>query len=305
MKKLMALLMVFALVGCSNGGSGTASISGEIKVYTRDGSSGTREAFEKAGDFEDKLTDKAIQVDSNGDMSTKVGTDKNGIGYVSLSTDFEASNVTPLMFEGVAASEASALDGTYKMQRPFSYVTRASGDFGDEKKEQLITAFIDYLQNSVEGMQVVEKAGGVVDKSKGTPWAELKKNHPVVDEDNSAITIVTSGSTSVDKTIKAALQSFQTEAGKFEFSMNQTGSGDGYKRVLGSEKDGLNKADIGFASRAFNAEEPLDNALTTGQYCIDAVVSIVNKENTNINNLSKDQIKSIFTGETANWEDIK
>lgn len=306
MKKLMALLMVCTLAGC--GGTSNeqpAAATGAIKLYTRDASSGTREAFEKAGDFEDQLSAAAIEVSSNGDMATKIGKDVNGIGYVSLSTDFAANSIKPLQYEGIAPSEATVLDGSYKMQRPFSYVTRASEDFESDEKEQLIVAFLDYLQNSTEGMQLVEKAGGVVDMSKSTPWAELKKKHPIVEQDNSAITIITAGSTSVEKTLKAALESFQTEAGRFQFKMNQSGSGDGYKRVLGSEKDSANAADIGFASRGFREEEDVSQARMSGQYCIDAVVAIVNEQNTRVENLTQAQIKSIFTGEIKNWEDLK
>lgn len=306
MKKLMALFMVFALAGCGAGESSAGNVTGAVNIYTRDSSSGTREAFEKAADFEGKLSKSAIEVSSNGDMATKVGADKNGIGYASLSTDFDANNVKPLKYEGIEPTETAVLDGTYKMQRPFAFVTRAQGNFDSTEKEQLIAAFLDYMQNSTEGMQVVEKAGGVVDVSKSTPWAELKKNHPIVEKDNSAITISTSGSTSVEKTLKAALESFQTEAGKFQFTMNQTGSGDGYKRVLGSEKDGANKADIGFASRAFDeSKEPIAEGMLSGQYCIDAVVTIVNKENNDVESLTKDQVNGIFTGTIANWEDIK
>lgn len=308
MKKLVALLMVVALAGCGANGSGTETEgnTSDIKVYTRDASSGTREAFEKAGDFEGSLTSQAIEVSSNGDMATKVGTDANGIGYVSLSTDFAANKVKPLKFEGVEPTEATVLDGTYKMQRPFSFVTRASGDFGSDEKEQLIVAFLDYLQNSTEGMQIVEKNGGVVDLSKGKPWAELKKAHPIVDQDNSGITITTAGSTSVEKTLKAALESFQSEAGQFQFKMNQTGSGDGYKRVLGSEKDGANAADLGFASRAFKtSEEDVSTAMASGQYCIDAVVTVINENNTQIDNITQAQIKSVFTGEVKSWGDLK
>lgn len=306
MKKLMALLMVCTLAGC--GGTSNeqpAAATGAIKLYTRDASSGTREAFEKAGDFEDQLSAAAIEVSSNGDMATKVGKDVNGIGYVSLSTDFAANSIKPLQYEGIAPSEATVLDGSYKMQRPFSYVTRASKDFESDEKEQLIVAFLDYLQNSTEGMQLVEKAGGVVDMSKSTPWAELKKKHPIVEQDNSDITLITAGSTSVEKTLKAALESFQTEAGRFQFKMNQSGSGDGYKRVLGSEKDGANAADIGFASRSFSSEEDVSQARMSGQYCIDAVVAIVNEQNTGVESLTQAQIKSIFTGEINNWEDLK
>lgn len=310
MKKITALLSVCLLiVGCTSTPSSiqeteNTELTGQINVYTRDASSGTREAYEKASDFEDMLLNTAIEVSSNGDMATKVGADRNGIGYVSMTTDFAANGVIPIQFEGVSPSEEAALDGTYKLQRPFDFVTRAAGDFGDDAKEQLVAAFLDYLQNSEEGMLVAEKAGGVVDKTKAKPWSELVVNHPIVKQDNSAITLTTAGSTSVEKTLKAALESFVPMAGNFQFTMNQTGSGDGYKRVLGSEKDGANKADIGFASRAFNSDEDISSAMISGTHCLDAVVTIVNAENTSITNLSAEQIKAIFTGEVTNWEDI-
>lgn len=222
MKKLFVFVLTALLVaGCSTapktepveGGTATPSAAAAINVYTRDATSGTREAFEKAGDFAEQLTSSAIEVSSNGDMATKVGADENGIGYVSLSTDFAANGVKPLNFEGVAPSEATVLDGTYGMQRPFAFTTRAAGDYESAEKEQLIAAFLDFLQNSTEGMLVVEKAGGVVDKSQGKAWAELAANHPIVNEDNSAIIIATCGSTSVEKTLKAALEAFPAVGG--------------------------------------------------------------------------------------------
>lgn len=305
MKKLIVLCLTIALAGCSSGNSGS-SVSGKINVYTRDAASGTREAYEKAGGFADQLTANAIEVSSNGDMATKVGSDTNGIGYVSLTTDFEANNITALQFEGVAPSEETVLDGTYKLQRPFDFVTRASGDFNSDEEEQLVAAFIDFLQNSKEGMAVVKKAGGIVDISKGVAWVELAKNHPIVDQDNSNITITTAGSTSVEKTLKAALEAFQPMAGNFKFTMNQTGSADGWKRVLGSEKDGANKASIGFASRKFkDTDEPTADAKASGTYCLDAVVTVISNNNTTLTSLTKDQINAIFIGTTANWEDIE
>lgn len=90
MTATVACLMTFSLAACGSSDEGkTAGVSGDIKVYTRDSSSGTREAFEKGVDFEGSLTKNAIEVSSNDDMAAKVGADKNGIGYTSLSTDFE------------------------------------------------------------------------------------------------------------------------------------------------------------------------------------------------------------------------
>ena len=309
MTATVACLMTFSLAACGSSDEGkTAGVSGDIKVYTRDSSSGTREAFEKGVDFEGSLTKNAIEVSSNDDMAAKVGADKNGIGYTSLSTDFEKNGVSALQNEGVTASSESVLDGSYKLQRPFMYVTRAAGDYGSDDKEQLVQAFLDFMQNSTEGMAIVKKNGGEVDESKAKPWDELsKKYEAVLGKDNSAITITTCGSTSVEKTVKASLEAFSPMAGNFKFTMNQSGSGDAVPRVLGKEKDGPNKGDIGFASRAFKEDgsEDISKAMESGQYCIDAVVAVVNKENTDVTSLTQAQLKSIFTGETLKWEDIK
>ena len=309
MTATVACLMTFSLAACGSSDEGkTAGVSGDIKVYTRDSSSGTREAFEKGVDFEGSLTKNAIEVSSNDDMAAKVGADKNGIGYTSLSTDFEKNGVSALQYEGVTASSESVLDGSYKLQRPFMYVTRAAGDYGSDDKEQLVQAFLDFMQNSTEGMAIVKKNGGEVDESKAKPWDELsKKYEAVLGKDNPAITITTCGSTSVEKTVKASLEAFSPMAGNFKFTMNQSGSGDAVPRVLGKEKDGPNKGDIGFASRAFKEDgsEDISKAMESGQYCIDAVVAVVNKENTDVTSLTQAQLKSIFTGETLKWEDIK
>ena len=309
MTATVACLMTFSLAACGSSDEGkTAGVSGDIKVYTRDSSSGTREAFEKGVDFEGSLTKNAIEVSSNDDMAAKVGADKNGIGYTSLSTDFEKNGVSALQYEGVTASSESVLDGSYKLQRPFMYVTRAAGDYGSDDKEQLVQAFLDFMQNSTEGMAIVKKNGGEVDESKAKPWDELsKKYEAVLGKDNSAITITTCGSTSVEKTVKASLEAFSPMAGNFKFTMNQSGSGDAVPRVLGKEKDGPNKGDIGFASRAFKEDgsEDISKAMESGQYCIDAVVAVVNKENTDVTSLTQAQLKSIFTGETLKWEDVK
>lgn len=307
MKKLLVSLFAVALLaGCgSNAGSG--KVEGKINVFTRDSTSGTREAFEKGVGFEKELTKNATEVQSNDDMAAKVGGDVNSIGYTSLSTDFEKNNVKALKFEGVVASSETVLDGSYGLQRPFNFVTRAKGDFGSDEKEQLVAAFLDFMQNSEEGMQVVKAAGGEVDLSKAKPWEELAKNHPIVNSDNSGIELRTCGSTSVDKTLKASLEAFSPMAGNFKYKMNQNGSGDATKRVLGSEKDGANAADIGFASRAFKTDgtEDTANAMVVGEYCLDAVVAVVNKDNNDFDNLTKAQLKDIFTGTVTNWEDIK
>ncbi len=304
MKKMMMCLMLgcLLLVGC---GSNQSKNDGEIHVYTRDASSGTREAFEKGVGFEGELTLNANEVSTNGDMAVKVGGDVNGIGYVSLSTDFESNNVKSLKYEGVAASTETVLDGSYALQRPFAFVTRASGDFESEEKEQLVQAFIDYLCNSIEAKEIIAVKGGEVDVENAVYWKELASKYPVLNQDNSSINIACVGSTSVEKTLKACLEDFQTRAGNVQFTLNQSGSSDGWKRVLGDEKDGANAGDIGFASRNFKDEENVTNAMLSGTYCIDAVVAIVSLDNHEYDNMTQEQLKNIFTGSVTNWSELK
>lgn len=307
MKKLfVSLLALTLLAGCGSSGE-AGKVYGKIVVYTRDSSSGTREAFEKGIGFENELTKDATEVKSNDDMAAKVGQSVNGIGYTSLSTDFEKNNVKALQYEGVDATSETVLDGTYKLQRPFMYVTRAKDDFGSEDKQQLVEAFLDFISNSQEGMEVVKAAGGEVDITKAKPWEEIAKKYPVLNKDNSKITIRTVGSTSVEKTIKAALEAFSPLAGNVSYTMNQSGSGDAVKYTLGKEANGANAGDIGFASRAFkdDGSEDISKAMQSGQYCIDAVVAVVNKDNNDVTNMTQAQLKDIFTGKTANWEDIQ
>ena len=299
MKKILILgLVALLLTGCtsngSNGSTGNDDTQQIVNIYTRDSASGTREAFEKAIDL-DVISNTAIEVASNGDMITKVKSDVNAIGYVSLSTDLENTGLKALNIEGVVPSVDSVLDDTYSMKRPFSYVTRADGDYKSVELQQLVVAFLDYLNNSTEGALVVGAAGGIVDTSSKVAFNTLKDNHPILTQDNSHLTINTAGSTSVASTLQAALEAFSPMAGNFKFTMNQTGSSDGYKRVLGSEKDGVNQADIGFASRGFSEQEDVVKALDSGVYCIDAVVVIVN-ENSEVNDITLQSLNAIYAG---------
>lgn len=298
MKKLIAsLLVLLVLVGCGSADAGQTSQ--EIKVYTRDSSSGTRDAFESIIGLE-ALTSESAETTGNGDMAKQVGAGDNGIGYVSLSTDFEANGIKPVSYEGVVPSVETVNAGEYKLARPFSFVTRSKGDFPSDAQEQLVNAFIDFLVNSTEGRQVVLAAGGIVDVSSATPWATLKANHPIVDQDNSSLTLKVGGSTSVEKTLTAAVETFIPMAGGFKYEPNLTGSGDGHKRALGSEKDSANAVDIGFASREFKSEEDVSGGMLSGVFAKDAVVVVVNKSN-EVSNFTAQELVDIFSGTTTTW----
>lgn len=299
---LASLLIVALLVGCAPAETKT---TGEIKVYTRDASSGTRTAFFEFISIVEAtpLTASAIEVTSSADMATKVASDENGIGYTTLASALSNTELLALKYNGVVASEANVINGTYKLSRPFNLVTRATGTFSSPEQEQVVLAFVDFLMNSSEGHEAVMSKGGIVESGAGTAWESLKANHPILSGDVSSYTIKTGGSTSVDSTVKAALEAFQALTG-VKFEMNQTGSGDGFKRTLGADKDSVNAVDIGFASRNFKAEETVAQGAVSGAYCYDAIVVVVNKTNTVLTDITTEQLHDIYAGVVTQWEDL-
>ncbi len=302
---LSSCLIFLLLTGCGLLNRSNKDLEELINVYTRDASSGTREAFEVKVGFKGDLTNQAFEVSSNGDMATKISRDPNSIGYVSLATNFSEGGIKPLKYDGFYASPETVISNDYDLTRNFSFVTRKSGDFSSRDKEDLLKAFVDYILNSKEGRQVILAYGGIVDVDTGVYWDQLKENHEIILKDNKDITIYTGGSTSVEKTLRAALESFIPLAGDFEINMNHTGSGDGYKRTLGSEKDGANKIDIGFFSRELKEEEDVGDTFLKGVYCKDAIVVVVNGNNAEIENLTKENLGKIFKGEIKTFKELK
>ena len=49
--------------------------------------------------------------------------------------------------------------------------------------------------------------------------------------------------------------------------------------------------------------EDIASAMVSGQYCIDAVVAVVHKDNP-LEDITQAQLKDIFTGKITNWEDL-
>ena len=60
--------------------------------------------------------------------------------------------------------------------------------------------------------------------------------------------------------------------------------------------------DIGMASRELKDSE-IESGLTSQTIAMDGIAVIVNNDNP-ADELSSDQVKSIYTGETTSWQDI-
>ena len=109
-------------------------------------------------------------------------------------------------------------------------------------------------------------------------------------------TVATDGSTSMEKVIGALGESFMNENDGIQFTYNPTGSGSGITAV--SE----GRCDIGLSSRSLKDEEKAQG-LTETVLALDGIAVVVNPEN-QVNDLSIEQIASIYTGEITNWSEV-
>ena len=125
---------------------------GEIVVIGREAGSGTRDGFESIVGVEDACVYDQ-ELTATGAVISAVASNKLAIGYASLSA--VGDTVKTLTVEGVECSEATVLDGTYKVQRPFNFITNDSAELSDAAK-----AFIDFAV-SEDAAELIRLAGAV------------------------------------------------------------------------------------------------------------------------------------------------
>ena len=125
---------------------------GDIVVIGREAASGTRDGFETITDTKDKCK-YAQELTSTGDVIQTVAGNPNAIGYASLA-DLNDS-VKAIKVGGVAPTEDTVKDGSYKIQRNFNLITKDGTKLSDAAQ-----AFFDYCTGSDAG-QYISKAGAV------------------------------------------------------------------------------------------------------------------------------------------------
>ena len=307
MKKIVLLGIIFilglGLTACGSTNEEGFDKTKSITVYTRDTSSGTRAGFMSGIDFKDAAEDNSVLVEGfvtkdNTGILTAMGTDEYGIGYISLASLNDS--VKGLSFNGIEPNIANVIKNSYGLKRPFNYVIRVDGDFGLDEEEQISKAFIAFL-GTIDGADIIADKGAIALDVTET-WDDIKVNHSVCSNDNSAITIKFGGSDSIEKIAKALSEAFVPKCGDFVPEHDHTGSSDGFKRTQGSEKDGDSAKHIGFASRPFKDTEQGVSG-TQGQLAWDAIVAIVHLNN-ELNTVTAEDLKNIFSGTYSKWEDI-
>lgn len=256
-----------------------------ITVITREEGSGTRVAFieltgvEEKNDAGEKVDNTsagaATQNSTNGVMTT-VANDETAIGYISLGSLNDT--VKAVTVGGVAASAETVKDGTYTLARPFNIVT--NGDATDP----LAVDFLNFCM-STEGQAIATEEGYI-----GGEGEAFESTMP-----SGSITV--GGSSSVSPLMEKLIEAYKAVNANASIEMLTTDSTVGVSGAL----DGTYT--IGMASRELKDSEVEAGAKAT-VLAMDGIAVIVNPANP-IEDLTTEQIKSIYTGETTTWDAIQ
>jgi len=123
-----------------------------IVFVGREAGSGTRDGFESIVKVKDACKYEQ-ELTSTGAVVAAVAANENAIGYASLSG--VGDTVSAIKVGGVACTEATVLDGTYKVQRNFNMITKQGTELSAAAK-----AFIEFATSDEAGA-IIKKAGAI------------------------------------------------------------------------------------------------------------------------------------------------
>ncbi len=261
----------------------TFDLKRQISVVSREDGSGTRGAFielfgvevkNEDGSKKDMTTKEAIIANKTDVMMTNVAGDTYAVGYISLGSLNDT--VKALQIEGVDASAENVKNGSYTVFRPFNIATK--GEPTDLAKD-----FIDFIL-SKEGQEVVSN-GYIAINDNPSQYSGSKPSGKIVVAGSSSVSPV------MEK-LKEAYEKVNTNA-TIEIQMSDSTTG------MSSTIEGT--CDIGMASRDLKDSEK--EQLQNVEIALDGIAVIINKENP-MTNITKEQVKQIFTGEVLQWNEI-
>lgn len=306
-KKLAALLitgiMAVAMTACGSSNSGTdnsGSTDGtaktessadagsdwdntrDITVVSREDGSGTRGAFvelfgieeEVNGEKVDMTTEEANITNSTSVMMSTVAQDEYAIGYISLGSLDDS--VKAVKVDGSEATAENIKNGSYKISRPFNIATKE--DLSDAAQD-----FEDFIL-STEGQKVVED-------NKYIPLDDVSDYK----SNGASGKVVVAGSSSVSPVMEKLKEAYQAVNSDVEVEIQTSDSTTGMQNAI----DGV--CDIGMASRELKDSEK-EAGLTPTVIAMDGIAVVVNNDN-QTDELSSDQVKSIFTGDVLTWDE--
>lgn len=307
MKKFIAVLSMVSMLAVAATGCGSDSKAGDtadanadtkteqesaswdssydITIVSREDGSGTRGAFielfgieEKNGDEKvDMTTEEAQITNSTSVMMTTVAGDEYAIGYISLGSLDDS--VKALKIDGAEATAENVKSGTYKVSRPFNIATKENLD------NEVAKDFMNFIM-SEEGQAVVEE----------NHYIAVDDVKPFEGTSPSGKAVV-GGSSSISPVMEKLIEAYKAVNANAEIELQTTDSTTGMTSAI----DG--SYDIGMASRELKDTE-IDGGLTATVIAKDGIAIIVNKNNPT-EDLTKDQVNSIFRGEVTTWDEVK
>ena len=306
-KKTVSLLMTMALTAAMLAGCGSSETADttaaadtaaaedtatadfdteeDISVYSREDGSGTRGAFielfgveekDANGEKIDNTTEDATITNNTSVMMTGVAGDDYAIGYVSLGSLNDT--VKALKIDGVEPTVENIKSDSYKVYRPFNIATK--GEVSEAAQD-----FIDYIL-SAEGQQIVSDEG----------YITIDDAAPAFAGGQASGSVTVAGSSSVSPVMEKLAEAYMKLNGNVKIEIQTSDSTTG----MTSAMDGV--CDIGMASRELKDTETAE--LTATVIAQDGIAVVVNNNNL-IDNLTKDQVKSIYVGETTSWSEVE
>lgn len=257
----------------------------DISVYSREDGSGTRGAFielfgveekDANGEKIDNTTEDATITNNTSVMMTGVAGDDYAIGYVSLGSLNDT--VKALKIDGVEPTVENIKSDSYKVYRPFNIATK--GEVSEAAQD-----FIEYIL-SAEGQQIVSDEG----------YITIDDAAPAFAGGQASGSVTVAGSSSVSPVMEKLAEAYMKLNGNVKIEIQTSDSTTGMTSAI----DGV--CDIGMASRELKDTEA--EKLTATVIAQDGIAVVVNNNNP-IDNLTKDQVKSIYVGETTSWSEVE
>lgn len=254
----------------------------DITVVSREDGSGTRGAFielfgiqkEVDGEKVDMTTEEANITNSTSVMMSTVAQDEYSIGYISLGSLDDT--VKALKIDGTEATADNIKAGTYKISRPFNIAVK-------EGLSDAAQDFINFIL-STEGQEVVAD-------NKYIPLDDTQ----AYASNGASGKVVVAGSSSVSPVMEKLKEAYESANSNVEIEIQISDSTTGMQNTI----DGV--CEIGMASRELKDSE-LEQGLTPTVIALDGIAVVVNNDNPT-DDMTSDQVKSIFTGEVLTWED--
>lgn len=124
----------------------------EIVLIGREANSGTRDGFESITNTDGKCKYRQ-ELTATGDVISAVSGNPAAIGYASVAS--VKNTVKAVTVDGVAPSESTIKDGSYKIQRPFVLVTKSDAELSETAQK-----FFDFCI-SEDAREIITNSGVV------------------------------------------------------------------------------------------------------------------------------------------------